>query len=187
MRYLPQMETTADFTLVVDDQDIGTLPTDLQTPINLRIIIPNQYSKVLQPWDFEDFDVQYPQPELFDSNTPILWYYFDDTVKVFPTPDQAFTVRLRYVKTPTELSGDSDVPEIPSEFQELLVLGAFRRALEFNDNYDQAVVIQAQMNEQIDSITKRYGLKTATTQISGVNRRRTNLPWKVGGSTRWGV
>lgn len=64
-----------------------------------------------------------------------------------------------YLKRPDELEDDADVPEIPEEFQEALVLGAFKRVLERNEDYDLAAVIGNQYNDQLDRMVNRYGFR----------------------------
>ena len=165
------VEKTQDFTLTVGQDSIGTLPTDLQMVIDLRITSPYNYANVLTPYDIQEFDVNFPQPALAGNALPTLWYRFGSTINVFPRPNQAYTVQLRYFKTPNELVNDADVPELPSEFQELLVLGAYMRALEFNDNYDQAAIIKRKFDEMLDIMTKRYSPGIASATLMGVNRR----------------
>jgi len=46
----------------------------------------------------------------------------DDTIDLYPIPDATgYTVTADYQKAATELSGDSDEPELPSEFHNLIV------------------------------------------------------------------
>ena len=89
------VEATANFTLVVGQDSIGTLPTDMQLIVDLRIITPNNYATILQPMDIQEFDARYPQPALAGTAVPYIWYRFGTTINVFPRPSQAFVVQLR--------------------------------------------------------------------------------------------
>lgn len=93
---------------------------------------------------------------LTTTGQPTSWYIFENTINLYPIPTSADTVTLRYYKKPTELSADADVPEIPSEFNELLVVGAAYRVMQVKDNYDQAGVLQNKYDEILDKVVLKY-------------------------------
>lgn len=104
------------------------------------------------------------------SGIPQYWYKFGETIRVYPAPADSYTLTLQYIKSPTILSGASDVPEIPSEFEELLICGAVYRILLIKDNYDQALVWQNRYDEQLQKLVSRY----SQTQAGHANRMRIN-------------
>ena len=57
------------------------------------------------------------------------YYYLTGgtTVNIYPTATDSLTVR--YIKTPTDLSADTDTPVVPAPYHDIIVLGAVRRAL----------------------------------------------------------
>lgn len=77
-----------------------------------------------------------------------LWYYITlgSVVNVYPA-DASSVLTVNYWKNAVDLSAGSDVPLIPSPYQELIVLGALRRGfLEDTDAGDyQAVVGEFQL------------------------------------------
>lgn len=93
---------------------------------------------------------------LTTTGQPTSWYIFENTINLYPIPTSADTITLRYYKKPTELSADADVPEIPSEFNELLVVGAAYRVMQVKDNYDQAGVLQNKYDEILDKLVIKY-------------------------------
>lgn len=133
---------------------IGTLPTDFQVAIDLRITSPASLVGKLQQIDYKEVDaISTPN----SVNIPCYWYQFGSTLNAYPTPNAAYTFTLRYLKRPTELTSASDVPNIPEEFQELLVLGAFKRVLQAEDSYDQAAVIQInEFDPMVTRMVQRY-------------------------------
>lgn len=171
------MEATQSYNLVAGQADITNgsgLPTNYQVPINLRITT-NGYEKTLNITNRAWIDQRYPDPTSLTDGTPAYAYEYAGTIYVLPEPDQAYTVVLRYLKTPTELDSDDDVPSLPGEFQEILILGATKRALETKDNYDQAAVLQLQINDMIEDLVVRYGTKQfGTPNIIPINRRGRN-------------
>lgn len=131
---LPFTETVQTYTLTPNVADITNgsgLPANFVQAIDLTLTTVGR-EKVLRPIDVRQLD--YSTPDAEDTTThpadvPDEWYRYAQTIKVYPVPNDAYTVSLRYNKKATVLSGDSDVPEVPSEFEELLVVGAAYRVI----------------------------------------------------------
>ena len=153
------METTTTLTTSSGSQAIGSFPSDYQIAIDLRISQPEAYAKKLPFLDYSVVDSDYPEATSYGNSTPMFWYEYGNTPYVFPASDQTYTLTLRYLKTPTELSADADVPQIPSEFQEILVLGGLWRCHELNDDYDKAAIVRQRADDLLISMTKRYGFR----------------------------
>lgn len=174
---LPFMQTTQTYTLTAGVSDItngSSLPTNFVQAIEL-ILTTSGKEKVLPYWDIREVEANYPDPDdtsAHPSITPILWYMYGQTAKVFPVPDSAYTLTLRYYKKPTMLSADADVPGLPSEFEELLVAGAAYRVLQVKDNYDQAGILENKYGELLDKLVNKYSQQQvgAPTRVR-VNRR----------------
>ena len=157
---LPFMETTQAYTLTVGVADItngSNLPTNFVTPIDL-LLTTNGYENTLVFRDVRDMDALYPDYESssYPNNTPTDAYKYAQTIKVFPEPNIAHTVTLRYYKKPTLLSADADIPELPSQFEELLVVGAAYRIMQVKDNYDQAAILENKYKELLDKLVMQY-------------------------------
>lgn len=172
---LPFMQSTQTYTLTANVSDITNgvgLPTNYVQALNLTLTSAGRES-VLPYRDVTSVDDLYPDPDdttINPTGPPILWYYYNDTIKVYPVPNTAYTVSLQYYKKPTELDSDADIPEIPSEFQELLVLGAAYRVLQVKDNYDQAGVLQ----NKYDEILQKLVVKSSQPQVGTPMRMRIN-------------
>lgn len=172
---LPQMEATQDYTLTVGVADITNgsgLPTNFVQAVDLYLTSGGAES-LLEYRDYQDIDQTYPDPTdttINPSGVPRYWYKFGTTIRVAPAPVSAYTLTMRYIKEPTELSADADVPEVPSEFQEILVAGATYRILQIKDNYDQASIWQNKYDELLDKLVSRYSV----TQAGHANRMRIN-------------
>jgi hypothetical protein len=176
------MQTTQTYTVTVGVSDItngSSLPTNYVEAINLTLTTAG--SEMIIPYqDFTQIDAQYPDPDDITRNpkgAPRYWYFYANTIKLFPAPDLAYTLSLRYYKKPTTLSSDADIPEIPSQFEELLVVGAGYRVLQVKDQYDQAGVLQNKYDEILQKLVVRYGQH----QVGVPNLMRIN---RAGGSTR---
>lgn len=173
---LPFMEATQDYTLTTGVADITNgsgLPANFVLPIDVTLTSAGQ-EKLLTVRDTREMDYLYPDYENstnYPTGAPTNWYKYGQTIKVFPEPDQAYTLTLRYYKRPTLLSADADVPSLPSEFEELLVVGASYRVLQVKDNYDQAGILENKYQELLDKLVMKYSRnQTGIPTIMRINR-----------------
>ena len=157
------METTQNYTLAAGASDITNgsgLPTNFVQAIDLTLT-SSGLEKILTYKNYKEIDFTYPDPtdtSANPSNVPNCWYLYGNTIRLYPAPNSDYTVTLRYYKRPTELEDDADVPEVPSEFQEALILGAAYRVLQTKDNYDQAAVLENKYFELLTKLASRYSL-----------------------------
>lgn len=157
---LPFMEATQDYTLTVGAADITNgsgLPTNFVIPIDL-ILTSAGREQIIPIIDVRTMDERYPDYETsgYAAGAPTAAYKYGQTIRVFPEPNEAYTVTLRYYKKPTLLADDADIPELPSEFEEMLVVGAGYRVLQVKDNYDQAGILENKYKELLDKLVMKY-------------------------------
>lgn len=129
--------------------------------VSLRIILPVNYSKVIPYMEYEDVDVVYPNYLLLGQGPPIAWYIFDGTPALVNLADKTYTLSAKYTILPTKLVNGTDVPNIPEEYSEITVLGMYARALEFNDEYQEASTVRQQFQrlcvDYVDSTRRTAG------------------------------
>ncbi len=158
---LPFMQATQAYTLTAGDADLTSgsgLPANYVQALDLTLTSSGS-ERVLAYASPQETNAQYPDAtdtSAYPLNTPYRWYEYAQTINLFPVPNEAYTATLRYYKKPTLLSSDDDVPEIPGEFEELLVLGASYRALQIKDNYDQAAILQNKYDEILQKMVVKY-------------------------------
>lgn len=179
---LPFMEATQGYTLDTSTSDITNgsgLPANYVQAINL-LLTSAGHEKRLPYRDIREVDNAFPDPDdttRYPANTPSFWYNYGETIRVYPKPNSAYTVTLRYYKKPTLLSSDADVPDLPSEFEELLVVGAAYRVLQVKDNYDQAAILQNKYDELLQKLVVKYSQpQVGTPTIMRINRRAVGSP-----------
>lgn len=80
--------------------------------------------------------------------------------------DKFYEVTLYYLAKPLPLVNPTDVPIIPYEFGEVLVMGALARAERLRDNFDYAAIYDNKYDELITNMKLRY----CPRQASGENR-----------------
>lgn len=122
--------------------------------------------------DFRTFNKMYPTPA---NNTPgpvHHWTSYAGNILTSCPTDQDYTMTVYYVKRPTKLQQDTDVPEIPEEFEELLILGAFMRIQKRNEDFDLSRETENEFYTKLTNMVDRYGLRTAGTPIKMKNMQR---------------
>jgi hypothetical protein len=116
-------------------------------------------TKYRKTWE-QLFDL-YPAPEnLTTYSQPHYWTEYANQIYFNCPADLAYTLKQFYQKTPTELSADSDIPELPQNFREAIVLGAAYRCEEERDNYDIAAVVQNRFNDRVSDLIMRLANDT---------------------------
>lgn len=172
---LPFMQTYVDYVLFANVADItngsGLLPDFVQA-VDLTITETGKESQLIY-LSYEEMARLYPDSDdltAYPASIPQYWYMYDETIKVFPCSSVDSTVRLRYYKKPTDLVQATDVPSIPSQFVELLVVGAAYRVLQVKDNYDQAAILENKYNELLQKLVVKYSVN----QTANAIRMRTN-------------
>jgi hypothetical protein len=107
------------------------------------------------PW--RTFLQTYPVP---GQNTPgkvTNWTSYAGNIMLNCPSEDEQTLTMYYIKKPITLTVGTQVPEIPEEFSELLVLGAYIRCLKFNEDNDLAAYHEGEYNKMLDLLVTRYG------------------------------
>jgi hypothetical protein len=154
---LPFNRTTIEHTINQGENTIA-LPTGHQKTKGLRIIAPEGYDSDITrgyiPW--ARFRAVFRQDPDYYSENQLLWWSIYNTDIVFAfNSDRTYTLEQDYLIAPVVMEEDNDVPEIPEEFQEILVLGAYVRALEVNDDNDIAQYQLGKKNLLVQAMLKR--------------------------------
>ena len=71
---------------------------------------------------------------------------------LYPTPDDAYTLKGRYVKGLQTLSADADVPEMPEQFHEAIVWKALMLLGQFDEAFNQDPLWRMNYNEVFDAL-----------------------------------
>ena len=169
------MEREQTVTTTNASQALTSLPTDMQTPLSLRVYTPVGNSILLKYMEYEDLDATIPNQTSVGTGSPYYWYTFNLIPYIYPVADATYTLKLKYIKSPSELTADASVPEIPESFSEILVLAGYKRALEFNDENDKAQLIQLQIDEQITKMDERYKRQSGEPHIMKIPNRRNRI------------
>lgn len=160
--YFQAIDTSA---LVIDD-NTHPLPDNHQSTTKLILLHPTNptshwdITRYRRSWE-EFFDI-YPAADTLTSSQPIYWTEYGGTLYFNCPSNLAYQLRHYYQKTPTELTDNDDVPELPQNFREAIVLGASYRCEEERDNYDIAGVLQNRFNDKVSDLIMRLANDTMT-------------------------
>lgn len=145
------------FKQYADSSSVFMLPCDYQTLINLTAakdgnVTPLRYLPSTEFFNLAREDgrknycftvfagqVFYSLPDISDNDN-----------------DDYYELTLFYLAKPTALSQGTDVPIIPAEFGEILVMGAMARAERNRDNFDYATVYESKYDELVTNMKLRY-------------------------------
>lgn len=147
-------EDLADITLTADNQVLPSIPSDLSSPlyVNGLMVIDSQV-KVnlikLAPDQFFDRDQD-------QTGRPYYWTYRDGQFLVLPTPQQAYTLKFRYLKSYTALSLDTDTNDFTDNAEDLIMLHAVKNLYaEDKQDPESAAYYQALEDAELQSILSR--------------------------------
>lgn len=155
------METSTTFTLASNVQELTNgagLPSNFVSPINVAVTTDNS-EKYIPFVDFKELDEVYPDQSSSTAGAPRYAYMYGNSIYVYPKPDQGYVVRLRYVKKPTALAAAADVPDIPSEFEELLIYGAGYRVFEEKDLDRKSANFERKYQTEVAKLVNRYAFR----------------------------
>lgn len=142
-------KSEANYTTSIGSNALTTSATDVLSTINLRVFSPINYSKLLPYLSSEDVDLYYPNIGLIGNGPPIAWTSYGMVLSLVNNSDQVYTLKSKYLTVPVELVNDADVPLLPVTYSEVLVLGGYKRALEYDDDFDEAQVVQQQIDAKL--------------------------------------
>lgn len=73
----------------------------------------------------------------------------NSTLLLYPAPSDGASLVARYLAGPKELSADSDIPQTPGDYQDLLVTYALSRAFRAEDDFEASAVYRQQYKEDL--------------------------------------
>lgn len=120
---------------------------------------------------FRDFNSRYPTPVNNDAGAISYWTSYGGKMLLSRPTDGDYNMDIFYIKKPTTLTSNNDVPEVPEEFEELIVLGAYMRVQTREGDDDLAAVTKNEFNRKLLQIVNRYGYRMSNGPIKMRNRQ----------------
>ena len=79
------------------------------------------------------------------------------TFQFYPRPDKRYTVDVRCIRRPDDLSDDTDTPLVHAEATNVLVQRAMAHLYESMGNFQASQLCEIRYNQELKTLTKRYG------------------------------
>lgn len=105
------------------------------------------------------------------STAPPYAYAIDGVlIHLYPTPDQVYSLELRYWKLPAVMVADTDSPTIPDDYCDLLVYWAINRCYASEDDSQTAQYWMQQYNTRLQEFSTdvRFPNDDAPTQVASM-------------------
>jgi hypothetical protein len=135
-------------TVTVANQQDYVLPTDFVSEHRLELITSgtgvNENPQPIKPITTNQKDLY-----AIGTGTPTVYSIKKDRVSLYPIPSQVWTMRLFYSPIVTDLSSDSDTPDVPLQFQEYVAIIAAFNGFIKDDRAPQNLLTKAQEYENM--------------------------------------
>lgn len=155
------MESTATLSLAQNAQVVTGTPV-YQQILQMFITSPVDRNLSRKYMDYDEFMDKYANVDAatVPAQPPTYWTTFAGAIQFPFRSDQAYTIRLNYIAIPGSMVNDADVPVIPEEFQELLVLGAIMRLMDREDDFQLSSQEMQKYTKMETQMVLRYGRGT---------------------------
>lgn len=156
--------TETDTVSAVVGVDSYALPTSppMAHVISIRLAVPGQpYWPELEWADTEDLLAEAAEyGDLSVYSTPQRWTDLDgETFQVFPGPTMPGTFTIRYLRTVEDLVDDADVPEIPSQYLDIIVAGVCARLARRERRLQDAADFYATYTARLERMRSQYEIR----------------------------
>jgi len=110
----------------------GTAAYNLATDAEINSLVGD--SVLLTATQQKLWETDYTHPLTHGTTAtgkPECFYRSGNQLCIYPTPDATYTIQYSYLIKPANLTNDSDTPQIPAEWEKVLILGAQARLEKF--------------------------------------------------------
>ena len=145
------------------------LPTDLAVVQSQTMSGVRNFSNMKT--GFRALFASYPDVAANSPAAPGYWAQYAGNILLSAPTDKDYTLTIYYIKKPVTLQSDTDVPDVPYEFEELLILGAYIRLLKRNEDFDLAREEEKEYTRIMTQLVNRYGFRASDGPIKMNNRQ----------------
>lgn len=126
-------ETSAEITLVAGTSAYD-LPTDFVQPLHF---IVDGAEEPLEPTTALDVDSR-----ATEEGEPTRYAFFGDQIELSPTPTEAGTLKVRYLKKVDDMAADADEPIVASRFRPAIIMKLEEKLHYYLGNYAAAALAE---------------------------------------------
>jgi len=117
------------------------LPADYSRLIDF---FNSETHELMTPLDIREYDTLSKS-----SGQPYAYTTIGNSVTLYPTPNAVYKFTLRYWRLPADMVNETDEPEIPVQYHELLIAYAMKKAYMRENDYQAAQVWEVQWEKGI--------------------------------------
>lgn len=164
-----EKEVSQTFPTVMGVRFMG-IPVPFEALRQLSIEDPNTFQHVvlnrMTPYDYENTFVN--NPDMSQFGMPTNYVREDAGIRLWPTPDQVYSITIKYWTVLSDLVSGSSDPEPPQSWDEIILYGAvWRGFLKFGD-FDRAAQMRNHVNALIASAVPTEAKEEFDTHKGGV-------------------
>lgn len=155
----PFMEVSETDTASIGSYELD-LYSDVEVILSLKLVYETTDSKYEPTYlAYSDFYDRFDPDTETVSSTPTYFTVFNNTIIWSAPLDKTYKVYIKYLKTPKELTVDTDVPSVPERFKEVIIRGALARVEEYRDNYDKSAIHYRKVEDLSEDMLNRLSLR----------------------------
>ena len=133
------LEKTVEFPTVADQMSYD-LPADIDTN-KIYTVREKENDYKLNYIPQNDFDEAVPDSSV-SSGIPRDYIVYAGVIRLYPVPDDAYTIYMRYIKIPTELADDDNSTDFSSKYDNVILNNALVRAFRFDKRLQEMAFAQ---------------------------------------------
>lgn len=137
-------EATSDYNTVAGTS-LYALPTDFA---RVRSVRDTSRQQEMVAVGLRDID-----RSIASSGAPTFYALDASSVHLYPTPDNAYPIEVRYWKLPVALSADTDTPTLPADYHNMLIYGATAECYRAEDDHATAAQWQARFDQALSEFS----------------------------------
>lgn len=157
-----------------------TVPAPSPTPIVIGtsyVVPPYQAQDIdLIDWNtyknnglINDINGKVPQAVPSSYNQPAnVVRMFDNSITLTPVPDRLYTLQYAGWNIPSALVLYSDIPTIPSQFEQVIIDKALQYAYMFRDNVEEAQIVEDRYKKNVDKMRRILIPQTEYMRFEGI-------------------
>jgi len=155
----PFFEATTTFSTVAGQKDYTLATVGASVTEGLREVAAlRNDDHIIGFIGSDNADSNYPL-NVASSGSPWNWSYWNDTVRLYPTPDAVQTIYVRGLRDAAAFGtgvSDSTEPDLPDPFHAILVTYAIGKAYLQQEDPVMANQYQSQFIADLDNVARRY-------------------------------
>lgn len=152
-----EKETQTTLTTVAGTRDVN-VPADMFAT-RIAVIINDELEHIqLDQIDEQTYENLYDS-DSENENIPTMYFRYGSIIRLYPTPDDAYSLVVYYWKNLTDLAVLND-PSIPQSWHEIVLFGAIWRAKAELGDLDSKASFQMDQQRLIESATPVQTIET---------------------------